>query len=254
MMNSLFTKLNSRHGFTMIEIMVVIVILGVLAGIGAPKIIGVVEKSRQELDVLKLYNLRNALNRALIENGGEALTKYTAVKKNNDQAATIEKLNSKLAAGAPLFILELDQGLSINVSGTHSKAPTICEIIGTGGTIYDALMAAGFGDVAEIVKQRLLKGDNVPKNSPYYSVSSYTNENGTFNRTTPKHPLFTSRALTEAPEGKIRLTMNVQWSGGNEHAHSVEVYLVEAGGAWNEAFKTRDFGICFSTYGPAGCK
>lgn len=242
---------HTKHGFTMIEIMVVIVILGVLAGIGAPKLLGIVEKSRQEIDVLKLYDLRNALNKALLEDG-EALNNYTAVKKDNDRQKTLNSLNSKLAAGAPLFILELDQGHSINVSGTHKEAPTICEIIGTGGTIYNALQEAGFGDVAEIVRQRILKNNNVDLNSQNYTVSSYTNENGTFNRTTPKHPLFTSRALTEAPSGKIRLTMNIQWSGGNPNSHSVEVYLVPAKGAWNAAFKT-DYGICFSTYGPAGC-
>ena len=256
MLDSLFTKLNSRHGFTMIEIMVVIVILGVLAGIGAPKLFGIVEKSRQEVDLLKLYNLRNSLNRALIENAA-ALNNYTLVQpeKAGDVAKKLGTggLDAKLVTGVPLFILELDSGLAVNVTGTHGDAPTICELIGTGGTLFNALKEGGFEDVAEIVKDRLLKGNNVSKNSPYYSVSSYTNSKGTWNRTTPKHPFFFSRALNGVGSGKTRLTMNIQWSGGNKHAHSIEVYLVPAKGAWNEAFKT-DLGVCFSTYGSAGCK
>ena len=256
MMDSLFTKLNSRHGFTMIEIMVVIVILGVLAGIGAPKLFGIVEKSRQEVDLLKLYNLRNSLNRALIENAA-ALNNYTLVQpqKADEVAKKLGTggLDAKLATGVPLFILELDSGLAVNVTGTHGDAPTICELIGTGGTLFNALKEGGFEDVAEIVKDRLLKGNNVSKNSPYYSVSSYTNSKGTWNRTSPKHPFFFSRALNGVGSGKTRLTMNIQWSGGNPNGHSIEVYLVVAGGAWNEAYKT-DLGICFSTYGPAGCK
>ena len=38
-------KFHMKRGFTMIEIMVVIVVLGVFAGIGAPKLIGYTEKT-----------------------------------------------------------------------------------------------------------------------------------------------------------------------------------------------------------------
>jgi prepilin-type N-terminal cleavage/methylation domain-containing protein len=39
-------KFHMKRGFTMIKIMVVIVVLGVLAGIGTPKLIGYTEKRR----------------------------------------------------------------------------------------------------------------------------------------------------------------------------------------------------------------
>lgn len=35
-----------RKGFTLVEIMVVVVILGVLAGVGVPKLFGVIAKAR----------------------------------------------------------------------------------------------------------------------------------------------------------------------------------------------------------------
>lgn len=253
---SFYSRLNNhKAGFTLIEILVVIVIMGILAGVGVPKLTGIVEKSRQEIDLLKLYNLRDALNRALLENV-ESLNNYTLVQpeKANEVANKLGTggLNAKLITGVPLFILELDSGLAVNITGTHGEAPTICELIGTEGTLFNALKEGGFEDVAEIVKDRLLKGNNVSKNSPYYSVSSYTNSKGTWNRTSPKHPFFFSHALNGVGSGKTRLTMNLQWSGGNPSSHSVEVYLVKAGGAWNQAFLT-DYGICFSTYGRAGC-
>ena len=43
-----YTKL----GFTMIEIMVVIVILGVLAGIATPKLMGYTEKVKEKADLM----------------------------------------------------------------------------------------------------------------------------------------------------------------------------------------------------------
>ena len=63
---------HTKHGFTMIEIMVVVVILGVLAGIATPKLMGYTEKVKEKADLMKLYYLRDALNKALIQTG-EAL-------------------------------------------------------------------------------------------------------------------------------------------------------------------------------------
>ena len=237
------------RGFTLIEVMVVIIIMGLLAVVATPKLFGIIERSRENIDRVKLFYLRDALNRALVENEN-ALTDYTTVKPTDAGKYSKDDINTKLINGVGLFILEIDKGQSPNVSGTHSKAKTICEIIGTAGTFYDALRDSGFEDVAGIVAERLLKNNNVNKNSPYYTVSSYTNENGTFNRTTPKHQIFVSKALNEPSEGKRRLTVNVQWAGKDPNSHSLEVYLYDH--EHGKLYQS-EHGVCFATE-PNKCK
>ena len=101
---------HTKHGFTMIEIMVVIVILGVLAGIGAPKLIGVTEKTKEKADLMKLYYLRDALHKALVENG-EALynSAYLSKGKEKEQQEKLKKLKDALSgeSGVALFVIEM---------------------------------------------------------------------------------------------------------------------------------------------------
>ena len=57
----------AKRGFTLIELMVVISVMGILASIALPNVFGVVERSRQRIDLLRLFYLRDAIDRALIE-------------------------------------------------------------------------------------------------------------------------------------------------------------------------------------------
>jgi len=57
------------HGFTLIEIMVVIVILGILAGLIVPRIMGRPEEARRTKAALTLRSLDSALKLYKLDNG-----------------------------------------------------------------------------------------------------------------------------------------------------------------------------------------
>ncbi len=247
------TNTKSRRGVTIIELMVVFAIMGFLATVAVPNVFGVAEKTREKVDLLKLYYLRDALNRALLEDL-DAFTKYTPVTNGTNEKYThIEKMKSN--QGAALFVMELHSGLPTNVQGYHWNAnasTNICGLIGSAGTFYEALVEARFEGVADIVRDRLA-GNKYNFNSDTYTTTPYyNNDNKLDHRTAPTQPMFISRALNHGKANEnTRYTMSVQWSPGNE-GFSVEVFLLPAGKQWNQAFKT-DHGVCFSTYGKKGC-
>ena len=256
-MRLIMTNMNtqSRRGVTILELMVVFAIMGFLATVAVPKFFGVAEKTREKMDLMKLYYLRDALNRALIEDL-DAFQKYTPVTGGTDAKFThADQIGSK--QGAALFVIELHSGLPINVQGYHWNAnasTNICGLIGSGGTFYDALKEARFEGVADIVRDRLANNKSNKNNVDTYTATAYTPPGGgTDYRTAPTQPMFISRALNH---GKIadntRYTMSVRWSPGNE-GYSVDVFLLPRNGDWQSAYKS-DNGVCFSTYGRKGCK
>jgi len=251
------TNTQSRRGVTILELMVVFAIMGFLATVAVPNLFGVAEKTREKVDLMKLYYLRDALNKALIEDL-DAFSKYTPVKNGTASTYThIDKIGSN--QGAALFVIELHKDLSINVQGHHRNANSstnICGLIGSGGTFYNALKEARFEGVADIVRDRLAGNKSNKNNVDTYTATAYEPPGGGIDyRTAPVQPMFISRALNH---GKIsdntRYTMSVRWSPGQE-GYSVEVFLLpnQSRGDWQAAYKS-DHGVCFSTYGRKGCK
>ena len=57
---------SKKKGFTLIEIMVVVVIMGNLAGVAVPKLSGLIEKSRQKIDLTQLYYIKDSINRHIL--------------------------------------------------------------------------------------------------------------------------------------------------------------------------------------------
>ena len=268
----------SKKGFTLIEVMVVTIIMGILAGVAVPNVFGVVERARERIDLLKLYYLRDAFDRALVEN---ELAMYNNDFVSGDDSTSIKNRN-KLAKylstdkGVGLFVIEVHNGLSINVQGKHRDANNdvnMCQLLAGDGPYNDALKEAGFEGVADIVSARLNpKKDKEgklewQKEGDSFTSTSYWSESfqQTDYRTAPKSPLFASRALNI---GKVndntRYSVNVQWTGRDSTSHSVEIALLPNGARMLDsrkkektfgqggAFRT-DHGVCFSTYGDIGC-
>ena len=266
---------NKKHGFTLIELMVVITVMGIISAVAVPNIFGMVEKSREKVDLLKLYYLREALNRALIEDES-ALFNSAFVKTGDKAQENLEKLKKALKSesGVQLFIVEVRPDLPTNVQGKHSSVTANSEmssLVGNSGTWYNALKESGFNGVADILIART-NNDWKKDGETYYSVPY--NNNSDY-RTFPKEPMFISRELnkgkssgldgitsqgsgSKANKTNYRLTMSVQWSGRNEHSHSVEVALLPNGGKLSTAngegsALLSEHGVCFSTYGEKGC-
>jgi general secretion pathway protein G len=62
-------RLGGREGFTLLEIMVVIVILGLLAALVVPKLIGRTEEAKQTQTRLQIKNIEQALQLFKLDNG-----------------------------------------------------------------------------------------------------------------------------------------------------------------------------------------
>ncbi len=61
--------MKNQKGFTLIEIMVVVIILGLLAGLVLPKILGREEEARVSSAKLQIKSLENALDGYKLDNG-----------------------------------------------------------------------------------------------------------------------------------------------------------------------------------------
>ena len=269
-------KFHLKHGFTMIEIMVVIVIIGVLAGIGAPKLLGYTERVKEKADMMKLYYLRDALNRALLESE-VALYQSDFVTKGDKAADNLKILKDKLASesGLDLFVYELRPDFYTNIQNNHSSINSgseMSKIIGESGVWYDALRDAGFEGVADILAARNKGGDNFKKDGETFYSVKYQQGNDTYYRTYPKKQLFMSNLLNHGKGAGLdkistqggnntnyRLTLRFQWTGGNESSHSVEAALLPAKAIMRNKSNGKggallsDNGVCFSTYGDIGC-
>jgi general secretion pathway protein G len=77
-----------KKGFTLIEIMIVIIILGLLASMVVPNLIGQGEQAKQKLVCIQMKTIKDALNSFKLEEGRYPTTQegLNALLKNPDPA------------------------------------------------------------------------------------------------------------------------------------------------------------------------
>jgi prepilin-type N-terminal cleavage/methylation domain-containing protein len=253
------TQNKRKAGFTIIELMVVIVIINVLSGVAVPKLTDYIERARQKIDLMKLYYLRDALTRALYEADVldiDESQKCDGVTNNKDN------LSKWLASddGVTLFIIELHDQLAINYQAKNnnrfSDEQNMCGVLSGGGFWADAFKDAGFGAVADILYARDHKKDNKILSGATYDAYPVKINGSDWWRTHPRQPIFISRALNGDPDapltaskigGQNRYKFKTRWTNKNEKSHSLEVFIQNAQGTnKGKPFTTRQ-GTCFST-------
>ena len=245
-----------KAGFTIIELMVVIVIINLLSGVAVPKLTDYIEKTRQKIDLMKLYYLRDALNRAMYEDDVYRMDESNSCGsgKNNK-----DNLSKWLASdnGVTLFIIELHDILPANFQANNTRRindnQNMCGLLTSDGFWRDALTDAGFGAVADILYARQHNGNNIKSTSTFTAYQAKIN-NETWWRTFPTKPLFVSRAMNGDSNaaktgvgGQNRYNFKIRWLNKNEKTHSLEVFVQSAQGSdKGKPFTTRQ-GVCFST-------
>lgn len=262
MLTKILNKANQNRwkgGFTIVELMVVIIIVNLLSGVAVPKCTDLIEKSREKIDLMKLYYLRDALDRALYEDN---VTNVTAGNHGGCNAVDATTLDTYLKSdqGLSLFIIQRSSSMPVNYQGKHGKAGTnnMCGLMYTDGFWHTVFKDAGFEAVADIIRDRAAASNDAKVDS---NSSTYTAERNSLNRswwrTYPTNPIFISKFLnsdpTETTSSNTSIVLRVRWTGGNPDSHSLEVFFNYDKGNYQSALRSR-LGTCFSTMGEAGCK
>lgn len=248
-----------KGGFTIVELLVVIAIINVLSGIVIPKLTDYVEYTRQRSDLIKLYYLRDALDRALYE---ADVLDIDESQKCDGVTNSKNNLSKWLASdsGVTLFIIELHNELAANYQAKNNNRFTdvqnMCGILSGGGFWADAFKDAGFGAIADILYARdHTVGGKIQSGATYAAYQVQIN-NQNWWRTHPRQPIFISRALNGDPNapltaskigGQNRYKFKARWHDKNEKSNSLEIFIVNAQGAdYGKPYTTRQ-GTCFST-------
>lgn len=256
-----------KGGFTLVELMVVIIIVNLLSSVAIPKCTDLIEKARERTDLLKFYYLRDALDRALYED--EVTRIEQGSKCGTSTANNIDSLSKWLEepTGVSLFIIELHDKFPANYQAENNGKTTdkhnMCGLLSSEGFWLQAFKDAGFGAVADIVYARAKGAQTEEKFKEYpgdYNVKTVTgagsNHNETWARTYPKTPLFNSRVLNNDPlaasgkNGQNRYSMKIRWTNCDKNSHSLDVFLAKDA---STNFLTSRLGTIFSTTTQKSC-
>lgn len=107
------SRLRSEHGFTLIEILVVVMIIGILAAIAIPSFLSQTGKSRDAAAKVAARTAQEAIE-----------TYYTDAKSYNTDAATLRGIEPALANAVNLTVSGTIDSYSISTDSTATPVET----------------------------------------------------------------------------------------------------------------------------------
>ena len=125
--------LRNKRGFTLLEVLIVIVILGVIAGLAVPVYTAQVEKSRSQEAIQCLATVRDSIMRYFSQNNSYAGATLTTIDYNPNTVTGGQTINFtySLAVANPLFTASAVRNAPLN-DAAHTITLTQAGVISRG--------------------------------------------------------------------------------------------------------------------------
>ena len=110
-------KMQNKKGFTLIELIVVIVIIGILAAIVIPRLAGFSSTAQKQADIATARTLATAASTLYADQGSSAAGTYDAAADSTDLAALLPTgfdWSTQLGTGTFTIVIETDGDVTVH--------------------------------------------------------------------------------------------------------------------------------------------